>query len=336
MDNGWLLVQQLQENINLIEDLLLQNGVDPEDRPFYQRMLEEQYEELAIAQRRQAAANTQVAGSHIDLEPPRLAQPVSPASSSGASRKRSIGHSATYPHSKRPSMNPSPATPNTPNSIASDVPGYSSSTAGPSRQQPHLQQTQPQFRASQANSHHDYQDRSHKQTLPYVSSRPAPSNVIDLTQSNPPTPDPFPELSSAFLRGAPQPIDAFQQEFMAEDELAQFLMEPTPAGASYAFHPALPVEQPVANPAYQPYDAHEVPLFVGNANTPWAPIDNEDEYGAPLTNDEAQAVENLLGNVSAHDAENAPERREQTPYKMTATSQLKEYQKIGLTWLMKV
>src|SRR5690242_21493837 len=73
---------------------------------------------------------------------------------------------------------------------------------------------------------------------------------------------------------------------------------------------------------------------MGNAGAPWAPSDNEDEYGAPLTMNEVQAVENLLGNVSAHDAEDAPERREQTPAIMC--SQLKEYQKIGLTWLIKV
>lgn len=337
MATDWVSAQQLQENINLIEDLLQQNGPNYEDRHFYEQMLEEQYEELANARYSQAPTNTLLPDSYIDLRPPQIAQPVSPASSSGASRKRSIGHSAAYPNSKRPSINPSPATPSTPNSINSDVANYSSSFAGPSRQQPQFQsqhQHQQQHYARQPNSAQDHQGRSYHHTLPYAPSRPAPSNVIDLTQSGPPTPDPFPELNTAFTEYASQPVDAFQQNYMAEHELAQFLMAPTPAGAGYTFQPTLPVQQPVAQPAYGAYGVPEVPLYVGNADKPWAPLDNDDEYGKPLTYDEAQAVENLLGNVSAHDSENAPERREQTPFKML--SQLKEYQKIGLTWLMKV
>ncbi|KAL1601356.1 hypothetical protein SLS59_005510 [Nothophoma quercina] len=148
--------------------------------------------------------------------------------------------------------------------------------------------------------------------------------------------DPFPELNNAFVDGggAPQPIDAFAQNFMPEHEFAQFLMQPSLAGTGYAFQQPPPVPQPVAGLAYDAYGAPEVPLYVGNADKPWALLDNEDEYGTTLSYDEAQAVENLLGNVSAHDAEDAPERREQTPRMMC--SQLKEYQKIGLTWLIKV
>lgn len=328
MATVWVSVQQLQENINLIEDLLHQNGPDYEDRPFYQQMLKEQYEELANAQRGQTAANSRLPDNYINLAPPQtqLAQPVSPASSSGASRKRSIGHNAAYPDSKRPSKNPSPIMPNTPISVNSDVSSYSASMAGPSRQQPP--------HAPQPNSTEGRQDQYRQHTLPYVSSRPTQSNVIDLTGSDYPTPDPYPELNNAFIRGAPQPVDAFKQEYMSEHELAQFLLAPTPAGTSYAFQPPPLVQQPVVDSAYGVYDAPEVPLYIGNADKPWAPSDNEDEYGAPLTYNEAQAVENLLGNVSAHDAEDAPERREQTP--RTMCSELKEYQKIGLTWLIKV
>ncbi|KAF2622968.1 hypothetical protein BU25DRAFT_479523 [Macroventuria anomochaeta] len=175
---------------------------------------------------------------------------------------------------------------------------------------------------------------SRQQTLPYALSRPTQSNVIDLTQSNPPTPDPFPELDNAFQAGVSQPVDAFRLEFMPEQELAQFLLAPTPAGTSYAFQQPPPIQQSVTGSAYGAYVAPEVPLYIGNADKPWAPSDNEDEYAIPLTTDEAQAVENLLGNVSAHDAEDAPERREQTP--RTMCSELKEYQKIGLTWLIKM
>lgn len=336
MATEWVSAKQLQDNINLIEDLLHQNGPDYPDRDFYQQMLEEQYEELRNVQHGQAAIDARLHDSYMNLSAPQPMHPASPASSSGASRKRSIGHNAAYPDSKRPSVNPSPITPNTPNSVNSDLPAYQQPYAGSSRQLPlpHMPAHNP------AQGYPGFQDyvapTYHQTTLPYAPSRPAqaPSNVIDLTESNPPTPDPFPELNNAFLPGAPQPVDAFGQDFMPAHELAQFLVAPTPAGTSYAFQPSL-VQQPViADQSYGAYEVPEVPLYIGNADKPWAPLDNEDEYGQPLTHDEAQAVENLLGNVSAHDAEDAPERREQTPAIMC--SQLKEYQKIGLTWLIKV
>jgi hypothetical protein len=329
MATDWASAKQLQDNINLIEDILLQNGPNYEDREFYQQMLEEQYEELRNVQQRQATTNTQLPDSYMNLSAPQPGQPVSPASSSGASRKRSLGHSAMYPESKRPSMNPSPISSNTPNSINSDPPAYQLSHASSSRQLPLPQ-------VSARNQSQGYAASSYRQTtLPYGQGRPqAPSNVIDLTESNTPTPDPFPELNSAFMPGVPRPGDAFQQDFMPEHELAQFLIAPTPAGAGYAFQPTLVQQQVKPEPIYGAYEVPEVPLYIGNADKPWAPLDQEDEYGHPLTYDEAQAVENLLGNVSAHDAEDAPERREQTPAIMC--SQLKEYQKIGLTWLIKV
>ncbi|KAF3002400.1 hypothetical protein E8E13_002570 [Curvularia kusanoi] len=321
-----ITVQQLQENIHLIEDLLEQNGPNYVDRPFYMQMLEEQYSELAGLQGGQAATRTLFPDSYIYRETPHLARPISPASSSSASRKRSVGQNATYPDSKRPSMNPSPITPNTPNSVNADFSGYGSSMAGPSRQ------TQPY--ASNSNSAHSHPQRYHQQTLPYTPSRPVPpSNVIDLTESNPPTPDPFLELNNAFT-GGPEPLGAFQQDYMPDDELAQFMMAPTPANQSHAFQGFSIPQHSVTHPAYGVYEAPEVPLYMGSADKPWAPSDNEAEYGAPLSYNEAQAMENLLGNVSAHDAEDAPERREQTPRIMC--SELKEYQKIGLTWLIKM
>jgi hypothetical protein len=305
MTGTWVSDQQLQDNIDLIEDLLHSNGPDYADRPFYEQMLNEQYEELARVQADQNSTANRLPDTYMNLSPAYPAQPTSPASSSGASRKRSLGASANYPQSKRVSMNPSPVTPNTPNSVNSEPTGYRSAVAGPSRQH----------------------------ALP---SRPAQSDVIDLTISNPPTPDPFPELNNAFLAGVPQQVDTFRQDCMPVDELAQFLMAPTPAGGRYAFQQP-PSIQFIAGPAYSAYPAYqarEVPLYMGSSGAPWAPSDNEDEYGVPLTVDEAQAVENLLDNVQAHGAEDAPERREQTPHIMC--SELKEYQKIGLTWLIKV
>lgn len=327
MATEWVSAQQLQGNIDLIQDLLQKNGPDYEDRAFYEQMLEEQYEELANVQRNQAAPAPRVP---TNFGAPQLVQPVSPASSSGASRKRGIGYNAAYPDSKRPSVNPSPLTPNTPNSVISEPMDHRQTYAGPSRQQSSLA--------------HGYQGPGRQQTMPFALSRPAQSNIIDLTESDPPTPDPFPELNNAFLSGAPQPADACDQDFMPEEELAQFLLTPNPAGASHASHqplpnqqmfiqPSLPSQHPVAGPSGA-YEVPDVPLYIGNADKPWAPSDNDDEYGEPLTYSEVQAVENLLGNVSAHDAEDAPERREQTP--RTMSSQLKEYQKIGLTWLIKV
>jgi hypothetical protein len=310
MEASCVSTQQLQENIDIIKELLQTNGPDYPDRPFYEQMLNEQYEELENIQQGQMTTNNRLSDSYVNLNPYQPAQPASPASSSDASRKRNLGQNTTYPDSKRPSLNRSPIAPNTPNSVNSDTSGYRPAIpamAGPGYRQ---------------------------QTLPYAPSRPTQSNVIDLTESNPPTPDPFPELDNAFMTGRPEPVDAFPWDFMPEQELAQFLMRPSSDGTGYAFQQPLPVPQPVAGPAYEAYVAPEVPLYIGNADKPWAPSDNEDEYGMPLTYDEAQAVENLLGNVSAHDAEDAPERREQTPRIMC--SQLKEYQKIGLTWLIKV
>ena len=310
MAASWVSTQQLQENISLIEDLLQTNGPDYPDRPFYEQMLNEQYEELENVQQGQKITNNRLPDSYVNPSPYQPELPASPASSSGTSRKRNLGQNATYPESKRPSMNPSPIAPNTPNSVYSDTPGYRPAVpamAGPGYRQ---------------------------QTLPYAPSRSTQSNVIDLTESNPPTPDPFPELDHAFMTGRPQPVDVFTQDFMPEQEFAEFLIRPSSAGTNYTFQQPPPVPQFVAGPAYGAYIAREVPLYIGNADKPWAPSDNEDEYGMPLTYDEAQAVENLLGNVSAHDAEDAPERREQTPRIMC--SQLKEYQKIGLTWLIKV
>lgn len=336
MATGWVSAKQLQDNINLIEDLLLQSGPDYEDRDFYQQMLEEQYEELQKVQRGQTASNSRLRDSYMNLSAPQPAQPASPASSSGASRKRSLGHNAMYPDSKRPSVNPSPLTPNTPNSVNSDPPVHSyQQYASSSRQLPPPQVSE-HLQPQAYQTFQDYAVPMYRQTtLPYGQSRPQlPSNVIDLTESNPPTPDPFPELNNAFMPGVSQPIETFQQDFMPPHELAQFLVAPTPASYGYVFQPTH-VQQPlVPEPIYGAYEAPEVPLYVGNADKPWAPSDQEDEYGQSLTYDEAQAVENLLGNVSAHDAEDAPERREQTP--ITMCSQLKEYQKIGLTWLIKV
>lgn len=308
MASDWVSAGKLQENILLIEDLLQQNELDPADRPFYQQMLDDQYEELRNFQAGQSTTAARLPDDHVNFSPTRPAPPASPASSSGASRKRSLGYNAAYPESKRPSMNPSPITPNTPNSVTSEPPGYRPAMAGPSR--PHA--------------------------LPDATFRQAQSNIIDLTESKSPSPDPFPELHNAFIPGVPQPIDAFQQDFMHKQELAYFLLAPSSADTSYAFrrpptHHGMPGP---AYPAYPAYMAPDVPLYVGNSDKPWAPSDNEDEYGVPLTVDEAQAVENLLGNVAAHDAEDAPERREQTPRIMR--SELKEYQKIGLTWLIKV
>lgn len=309
MTNGWVSAQQLQDNINLIKDLLQLNGPDYVDRPFYEQMLEEQYEELRAVQANQSATTAWPLNNHMDFSTACPAQPASPASSSGASRKRSLGHDVIYPDLKRPSMNPSPITPNTPSSVASEPAGYHLTMAGP----------------------------SHQQTL---SKHPIQAEIIDLTQSNPPSPDPFPELNNAFMVGALQPPDIFQHDFMREQELARFLAAPTPVGTGHTFYQPSFTLPPVAGPAYpaypayRDYDTPDVPFFIGSNDKPWAPSDCEDECGFPLTIDEAQAVENLLGNVSAHDAEDTPERREQTPRIMC--SKLKEYQKIGLTWLIKV
>jgi hypothetical protein len=163
-------------------------------------------------------------------------------------------------------------------------------------------------------------------TLPSRQSNPV--GVVDLTESDPPTPesdpeppqyqqlsdpfvDPFSEFNDAYRGGGVglDPADAFNQDFMGRQELAAFMMEPTRQTDSYALHP----------PREIPY-----PMFGADDS-------DTDEYGT-ISGLEADAIDTLLENVKEHGEK--PEDRAPTPASMTCT--LKEYQRIGLSWLIKM
>jgi hypothetical protein len=164
-------------------------------------------------------------------------------------------------------------------------------------------------------------------SLPRRQSKPV--GYIDLTESNSPTPessperpqyqsfsdalvDPFPELNNAY-RGDDvglDPADAFNQDYMDRRELAEFMLAPTAPGASHAF------QQPQAGiplPNFGAFDS------------------DSDEFGT-ISGVEADAIDKLLENVKEHGEQ--PEDRAPTPAMMTCT--LKEYQRIGLSWLLKM
>jgi SNF2 family DNA or RNA helicase len=116
------------------------------------------------------------------------------------------------------------------------------------------------------------------------------------------------------------PADAFNQEFMAPEELAEFLIAPSAPGSGYGF------QQPVTHHQQQRAGAgYPYPSLRGRDS-------DEDNYGSfPLNVDEAAAIEKLFENIK-DDGENIKDR-EPTPKNMTCI--LKEYQRIGLTWLLK-
>jgi len=153
---------------------------------------------------------------------------------------------------------------------------------------------------------------------------PADADFIDLTVDEPVV-DPFPELLHAYQPGhMNQSVEAFNQEWLNTDALAQFLAAPMPAGSAYGYPAVYPPSAPQAGPAYHavvpnstPFTSLEDELFGGAA----------DEFAGP------EAVQDLIENIRLHD-EVEPEAREQTPKAMCST--LMEHQKIALTWLLKM
>lgn len=226
-----------------------------------------------------------------DHTPPYVDQTFSASSS----RKRSLGI-ADAPEPKRISTNPSPRTPSTPESM------YDAQWSLPSH-------------------------TNHGNAFGFSASIP----FVDLTVEEAPSPDPFPELVNAFRDdGArPAPADAFNQDFMATDELVQFLINPTPAGGGYAFQQQQVAQAPKQMSA-ELFDSptREVPHLPGYGS-------DEGDYGEiSLSTKEAEAIDKMLENIQHHDDDETPEDRTPTPLIMQST--LKEYQKIGLKWLLKM
>jgi hypothetical protein len=310
---------EVQANIDIVAAVLRTCQPGHQDIPLYQNMLNDLHTELANV--RQAESST-IGATFSRLQPQHAAPP---------SRKRSLGLTSEGdgPDPKRLSANPSPQTPSTPDSF--DTPVYT----------PLPQQQQQQALIARQNQHQQQPQwalPSRASPTVQISSTP----VYDLTESNPPSPDrsvafedPFAELENAFRDdGArPVPADAFTQEAMGQEELAQFLITPTPANGGYAFQQQRQ-EAAVAAPAKPLGFARDVPYLPGPEVPAWMgrAESEEEDYGAfPLNVSEADAIEKMLETIQD---DSGGDDREQTPVIMK--SKLKEYQKIGLKWLLKM
>ena len=151
---------------------------------------------------------------------------------------------------------------------------------------------------------------------------PSAANFIDLTMDEP-VADPFPELHHAYQPGQTnQPMDAFNQDWMSTDQLAQLLLSPTPASGAYGY-PVQPPLLPWSTPVF-PAATHRSAQFPGFDHDPFAPDDGVNN---------PEAVQDLIENIKLQE-EIEPEAREQTPRAMCST--LMEHQKIALTWLLKM
>ncbi|KAH7086556.1 SNF2 family N-terminal domain-containing protein [Paraphoma chrysanthemicola] len=314
---------EIRNSIDMLTQFL--NGCSPThaDAAYYRSLLDGMRAQLAGLQNAGSswmAANTQpspyiMTPSNGDTSPSSVELPVP------RSRKRSLGP-ADGPEPKRISANPSPLTPGTPDSLF-DAP---------------ITEQQQQWSLPNRSAEHSRSSGGAFGAHAYP--------IVDLTISDPPSPEPFPEVVNAFRDdGArPEPRDAFIQETMGEQELAEFLLAPTPANGGYAFQqqrqqgsaqpPSVAPQQQLALPVDFP-PRRPVPYLPGPQRPDWLGGDSDDEeYGHfPLSATEAESIEAMLESIGQHGDENAIDGREQTP--RTMQSQLMEYQKIGLTWLMK-
>ncbi|KAF2864832.1 SNF2 family N-terminal domain-containing protein [Massariosphaeria phaeospora] len=239
-------------------------------------------------------------------------------SSETSSRKRSLGSLSglDYSDAKRISVNPSPAvTPGTPLSVEF-IPSPQTQAAGNYGEQ---QQDTLAVRPLQG------------------SGWPGPlpgTEYIDLTSDDPA--DPFPELATAYMSGQrPQSVDAFTQNFMNPQDLAQFLTTPTAPGGGYGFNhipavahrPSAPT--PYADPAFDALQSYKQDIDDRLARDLFGDSDGD---VMPMPDVNPESVDKLIANIGPDD-EIPPHLREQTPRAMKST--LMEHQKIGLGWLKK-
>ncbi|KAH7390890.1 SNF2 family N-terminal domain-containing protein [Phaeosphaeria sp. MPI-PUGE-AT-0046c] len=143
--------------------------------------------------------------------------------------------------------------------------------------------------------------------------------------------DPFPELEHAFNGNGATPADAFTQEFMRPDELAQFLIAPRTQN-----QPLTPSMKGDGSMTPLGSMQRPVPYLPSPQRPEWLGQDSDDnaDYGdILLTAGEAESIEQMLEIVEQNN-QNTQEDREETPRIMAST--LKEYQKIGLSWLIKM
>ncbi|RAR12268.1 swi snf family dna-dependent atpase [Stemphylium lycopersici] len=288
----------IQQNIGMLESFLPTMQDDDVNKGHYVQMLRGLYQERDERVQPFQPLYAQYTPSYETQSPP-----SPPPALSSHSRKRSLGPS-DYPEAKRVSGQPSPVTPTTP------VASWSQSL--PRRQSNHVHPSDP-------------------------------IDVVDLTESSPPSPqhpvhvpvqaqhysDPFAELQNAFqgYDNSPlAPFDTFNQDYMDLEELADFILSPTAPGAVNGYQqqpPGFPYRQaPGFDHFSSPYASH----YVRRGG------EGDDYGGFPMNAAEADAIEKLFENIK-EDGETA-EEREPTPAIMTCT--LKEYQRIGLTWLLKM
>ncbi|CAA9967088.1 DNA repair protein rad5 [Pyrenophora teres f. maculata] len=301
----------VQATIDLIQDVL--PGIDHADRPYYERRLNELYKKLHNQSHAVSVSESSaMAGAYHHHQPTHgnyMASMYAPPPPPPSYTTPSYGtHVPSPPYaepasSRKRSLGPV------------DYPEAKRVSGHPSPVTP----TSP--------------IRSWSYSLPNRQSQPSrqsgPIPIVDLTESGPPTPDffeiptqvlsdPFAELDIAFRQnGSFVPSYGFNQAFMQQDELAAFMTAPTPPSVGYEY-----LQQPA--PDY--FSDRQIPYHrrLGGGY---------EDRGAPVSLiTESEAIEKLLENIQEDDG--AIQEREPTPANMTCS--LKEYQRIGLTWLLKM
>lgn len=307
-------VEDVQNNISVLNAVLSTCAPGDPEIPYYQAILFDMRSKLGQVQPKNAYASSMASS----VTPHTISEHSYQDPSASASRKRSLGV-AEIPEAKRVSANPSPTNPSTPDSFPA-LPGTQQQRALPSRpNQLHIPTVQPHF--------------------------------LDLTHTETPNHhqnDPFPELNDAFRNDNARPslADAFNQEWLSETQLASFLMTPDLTYHGYGFPQQRVQPQNLASPmtihqggmvAFPDSSMTQVPYLPGHRFPERQIFDSDDEedYGDfPLNAIEAESIEAMLESVHQNGHDDIFEDREQTPRIMK--SQLKEYQKIGLTWLLKM
>lgn len=329
---------EAQNDIDLLGSVLEACGANHPNRGDWANQLEHSRRRLADAQQAETAARAFAPQPVHSLgQMSRGAEPTAPVS-----RKRNLDLTIRdVPHPKRISANPSPQTPSTPDSSNFDAHVKPEWT---------LQNRAAEAPGSSGAS--DYIDLT-------VSDPPSPASIpglVNAFRNGSIRPDPFYELDSAFRNdgfhphepfpelanayrddgGHMAPADAMTQEYMSRDELAEFLITPTPPGGGNAFQPQQrrqftasgePRTSSEVTDRFIPYLPDSLLDRLGRES------DDEGSGDLALSATEAESIEKML-EIVEQNSKDSPEDREQTPRIMSST--LKEYQKIGLTWLLKM
>ncbi|KAJ4357197.1 uncharacterized protein N0V89_001772 [Didymosphaeria variabile] len=138
--------------------------------------------------------------------------------------------------------------------------------------------------------------------------------------------DPFPELLHVYqpVQAQSQPADAFVQEVMGRDELAEFMLTPTPAGGGYAYNQSV---LPQRNALLPPQLNLGIPGATPNNEVyrNWPTLSLSPSPGA-----DHDVVNSLIEGIKSQDHDDSP--RKPTPKKMSCT--LMPHQEQALAWLL--